>query len=1474
MKKSCPVIGRSWNDLVSKLNGDEDLAYTLYFKYGDDAYDMSTEDLAPFTGTQAVDTFVEETELKPEVEELFDSNPELANAVYEALGFKNEKINFDFEISIDDNGIIINAFYKGENLGVIDIQKKGNEYFVRSVKSNIENQGIGTEIYKKAIEYVTQQGGVLKPDVLSAPQAYSIYKKLEKEGLFKITNVSEQLEDGRYEIEGQSTGKLSTSEITSQQKQQALQLYSQYLDTIFPDSQVKDIVYHGTKGFDSSGREKPKFDKFDKIYIGKGQGLRSDDMAKGFYFGSYKIADRVGTRIIPAILNVQEENTTTVRRNTKDFDTKGDVFVVFEPEQIHILGNQQDIEGFKEFVSIQEEPDISFKAKPLNTLSHLKQTEFKSSLRVGDEINFPYWDEKLGNIVNYRNLIVTEVQQGKFYAKLPDESIQEFDFKNILDNQIEGTLSKKEQKVFKSHLKIGEKTSIKTTEGDFEGKVLKIASNAVTLSITKDESIIIPYDKIYKEDSQIKFLQKVQEIKDSITKQITIYGGKVRTQAQKERLESLNNALSILNSAQQLSDLKEFFEEVSKNIDNTKALMTSLEDRDISPASKLYIISYSKDFIDSFEAMEDLNNMIQKYDNIKEIKNLSNSLVSKIVDARAEYYNVAIPQLADLLWEEFNPRVNEDLAKVKGDLWTKERLIQELRNPTRDIDTFNKFFVAPINSNDAITGLFAKMIKKRKEVARRQDEMLLRKLVPVVTAVKNNFNYEEVIKDFYKLETITEEVNGEKKELTVRKFVEQYNTSEYYNTLNKYYQIYDDLYAKKNFANISGKKQEAKALQLKITEAYNQRKDFQKKNGINISAVNFKAEMEEIKNYDKAKFFKYLDSYYEKIPRKKADLKTCIISVNELTNEEIYYKYKGNRWVPNKEKYETEEYKLLLKKDPLIVKLYTLLKGEYDKANRIIPIKYRLDGRVPAMYETNFLNSISKGFNNFWKSTDKQYMAKLDGKAYKEIPIGFTKTIDVSESSDDIVRSTLMFIAEANNYQAMNEYLGATDTIIEILEGQGNPLEEGQRKLIRSEYNNRLATIKQFVKQIVYGEQNAYNTALSKSIDALGKATAITRLGLNPLNWAQNFLIGNISNYKEAFGGRHFDRSHLAWANKEFMKMQVSNPKKLSNMIRSLDAIQGRFLKNFGDEILTFKEKYLSTDVLFIGQDIGEVQIQGTAMLALLKSWGVEIPEDGNFDMDKIPENFIDTLHAINKHNHGVYNNFDRLYAQDNALFRLVLQFRKFIVPTFRARYSGIFNGEYRIDFEAGTVEKGYYRLFYEYMRDSMKEFRGLPGMIAKFNDLSDIQKEGVRRSLLDLMSFTVLATIVCCLKPGDDEDEEDMSNWEWLLIYEAARLRADEANYLPVLGLKDQLKLVNNPFPAYPLIKNVLSFLGAVADFDRDDEGNVSIFKKYQRDTGMYEKGDYKIFGKMNKLQPGINPLKPFYAETMLENFEKASEN
>lgn len=1132
------------------------------------------------------------------------------------------------------------------------------------------------------------------------------------------------------------------------------------------------------------------------------------------------------------------------------------------------FGRDKDLQDIEEHYGNQ---DISFKPKPLNTISYLKQAELKGAIKVGSKFTFSYWDEENERIDKYEDVTVKDIDLHKITVELEDNTIKEFDLSNVIDDQIEGYLSFKEREILRKRLIPGDEEEVLLDSGRVKGIVIAVGRDGFVLrDASTGENINIKYSDIKRENHQIKFLQKVQEVKEAINKQILIYGGKVRTEEQKARLDSLQNAYSVIEDAQQLEDLREFFEIINENIINTQGLILSLDEKDITPARKLYVIGYAKDFLDSFDSVYDLNNLIQKYDGMQELKNVSAAFVSNIEDAKLDYYNVAIPQLADLLWEEFNPSINEELRKLNKSIWTKERLIEELKNPTRDLDSFNKFFVAPINSDDAITALFAKMIKRRKEIARAQDEMYLRKLIPVVKAVKNNFDYDEVVKSFYKLSTIVEEVDGEKREKTVRKFIEQYNTSDYKNTLNNFYQEIEILNNKVSQLFQAGKFDEANKLKAVRDRKQAEKSAYVKEFGKKVNAADFKIEMENYRNFDSPKFYKYLDYYYEKVEEEDHNPNSIVLE-SKLSGEKAYYNYKDNRWTANKDKFQTEEYKELMQKDPLIVKLYTIIKDEYDKANRMIPFSYRLNGVVPSMYETNALNSIKKSFENLWQSNEKQYTSKLDGKAYKEIPIGFTKVLDISESSDDIVTSTLMFIAEANNYNAMHEYLGATDTIVEIL-AKGNPLDETQKKVVRSEFNNRLDAVKKFINQIMYGEQNAYNNVMSKSIDALGKATAITRLGLNPLNWAQNFLIGNLTNYSEAFGGRHFNRKNLAWANKEFIRLQATNPQKLANMIRSLDAIQGRFLKNFGDELLTFKEKYISSDVLFLGQDMGEIQIQGTTMLALLKAKGIQIPEDGNFDMDKIPRDFVNLLHAINKHNHGVYNNFDRLYAQDNAVFRLFLQFRKFIVPTFRARYSGILDGKYRIDYESGTVEKGYYRLFYEYIRDSLKNFKDLKGMIADFNSLSDVQKEGVRRTFVDLAAFFTMYVLVAMLKPGDDDDEE-LANWEWQIIYQAARLRGDIGNYIPILGLRDQLRIVNNPFAAAPLINNVLSLLGQVGDWEPDKEGNISIFKRYQRDTGMYEKGDLKILGKLEKVNPFDNPLRVLYPKTMLENFEAASQ-
>lgn len=141
--------------------------------------------------------------------------------------------------------------------------------------------------------------------------------------------------------------------------------YNEYLHTIFPDSKVKGIVYHGV-----TERLLPKDGKF-KGYVTYFTDVK--EYAETFGFPVHR-------KIISAIINVRypytspskladvpEEvhntdeftNPRIIKSNTKDYDSvigidagqiAGRTIAVFYPEQIHILGSKQDMEGFKKYV--------------------------------------------------------------------------------------------------------------------------------------------------------------------------------------------------------------------------------------------------------------------------------------------------------------------------------------------------------------------------------------------------------------------------------------------------------------------------------------------------------------------------------------------------------------------------------------------------------------------------------------------------------------------------------------------------------------------------------------------------------------------------------------------------------------------------------------------------------------------------------------------------------------------------------------------------------------------------------------------------------------------------------------------------------------------------------------------------------------------------------------------------------------------
>ena len=110
--------------------------------------------------------------------------------------------------------------------------------------------------------------------------------------------------------------------------------YSKYLDTIFPDSKVKDIVYH---------RSRVAFEEFDFNRLGQ-----EDGTSDGVFFSDKQLTFLQGFPFeIKALVNILDLSDVSVMSKSRGTNQ----IVAKIPEQIHILGNEKDIKGFKNFVA-------------------------------------------------------------------------------------------------------------------------------------------------------------------------------------------------------------------------------------------------------------------------------------------------------------------------------------------------------------------------------------------------------------------------------------------------------------------------------------------------------------------------------------------------------------------------------------------------------------------------------------------------------------------------------------------------------------------------------------------------------------------------------------------------------------------------------------------------------------------------------------------------------------------------------------------------------------------------------------------------------------------------------------------------------------------------------------------------------------------------------------------------------------------
>lgn len=384
---------------VRPINSNSNLGFTKnespFQKVSNDSFQQSQQKFAEGN----------KDEKYQQIEKLFEENPELANQVYKVLEFNNYELTMDSFMpkkhwkighiidnpteaaNICDNtqirvlNYILDKFGKPKEKGTFyakpvtiwaksPINDKQIHHYTVAVRVN-------NKVYlydmpqSEYIEYVSENKGKVIKEY--RPRLIE-YTPTNLQFYYGTSNENLHIQDEVI----LTSDLINLNQLTSQQKQQAIELYSQYLDTIFPESKVKKIVYHATNA---------SIEFFDKAKISNNT-LNYGFYGKGFYFNEtkddlinwWRTLYKKDPNIVASIINTKnpykndssiiEENTKLgSKKETEEFTNNlisqkydsvlpqipkeqgSNEYVVFEPEQIHILGSNQDIEGFKNYVN-------------------------------------------------------------------------------------------------------------------------------------------------------------------------------------------------------------------------------------------------------------------------------------------------------------------------------------------------------------------------------------------------------------------------------------------------------------------------------------------------------------------------------------------------------------------------------------------------------------------------------------------------------------------------------------------------------------------------------------------------------------------------------------------------------------------------------------------------------------------------------------------------------------------------------------------------------------------------------------------------------------------------------------------------------------------------------------------------------------------------------------------------------------------
>ena len=877
-----------------------------------------------------------------------------------------------------------------------------------------------------------------------------------------------------------------------------------------------------------------------------------------------------------------------------------------------------------------------------------------------------------------------------------------------------------------------------------------------------------------------------------------------------------------------------------------------------------FLLEYAPDSIEEY-TKDQIESLQRRIDNVKRNPKLSDEKKAK--------------RIAEL---------EEQIEKEQNFTLDKKNLVNLLTAASSDQAIIDYLMSPLISSPDSALSLFAVAIKTEMEEARLKDMALQRKLVGAFneyakSASSTRDNPAKFNQGIYEILSLPikgkdgqyeRDVNGEIIYAKRASFVQKYDVSGFKMAEDKFWK---DLGPRPTNVSDIG------VYYDKIARWYNENK-------VPLSAE----ERQEIINDKKRELRKRLitqeeyNDWVETVVHTNRD--GSVTYMRELTQPAD--KYISKNW---KELYDENDNP----KNPK-GKYHQALVEAYLSQQDLIPESQRPGYLLPSVLKTTGERLIDDALKTgktelqeafVFTANDYEYLnSSLSGQdAVKTIPIRYVEPMDASKISLNLIRSVLLFSQSANNFDALNKIhgeiklfkslIGSRD--VAMTNAKGKPiLDAVAKKLGFEEFINQNSVnfsklhLDAFIDMVVYGEfrkrEELFGINIAKITDSLMSYSAHTTLALSGIKGIANNLQGNIQVAIEAASSEFFGMKDLL-AGKKFYASNFVNfmrdfgkpiPESLvGRMIEEFDPMQGEFKDKYGKRVsATVANKLFSRDTLFFNLHAGEHEIQVSTLFSLMnrekvtdnesgeeitlleayKKYGVEEVFNKTNFTKKQKIQLQNRLHAINKRLHGVYNSFDQSILQRYAMGRLVVMYRKYLVPAYKRRFK-----KKGMDQELGTPTEGYYRTFWDTMVRDMRDYQF--NIIKNWESYSPFEKAQIRRFAAEMAFIVTLTALVMLLKSmADDDDEEEMKNSVIYnhLMYQALRLQSETKQYLPGPGFKDIWRIVKSPTAVITSVDKTVKFINQafVSMYDADE-------RYYKRDTGAWKKGDNKTWAYFLKM-------------------------